>query len=95
MNSKAHIDIENDIQETKDGLFTFILRINNGEIVDYNRIEHIAASYYAGIEQEIITELTATYDNRSGTEESPVRDGDIQRSDKKRGGGSKDIVDHA
>lgn len=40
-NVRAHLDIEKDIEKTGNGLFTFTLRINGGNIVDYNLTEHI------------------------------------------------------
>ena len=47
-NIKPHLDIENDIQKKRNGLFTFNLRINQGQIVDYSKYETITASLYAG-----------------------------------------------
>jgi hypothetical protein len=40
-NIVPHIDIEKDIKETGDGLFTFTLRVNNGNIVDYVNFKNI------------------------------------------------------
>lgn len=40
-NVRPHLDIENDIQEKKNGLFTFTLRTNAGNIVDYNVTETV------------------------------------------------------
>lgn len=40
-NIQAHDDIETDILTLKDGLFTFVLRINGGNIVDYNMVEYV------------------------------------------------------
>ena len=34
-NKQVHFDIDKDILNTKNGLFTFIIRVNNGNIVDY------------------------------------------------------------
>ena len=48
-NVRPHLDIEKDIREKKDGLFTFNLRINQGQIVDYSKYETIVASLYAGL----------------------------------------------
>lgn len=42
-NIQAHVDIENDINKRKDGLFTFVLRISNGKITDYNLMEVVDA----------------------------------------------------
>jgi hypothetical protein len=38
-NWQPHLDIENDLQKKGDGLFTFILRVNKGNIVDYVLME--------------------------------------------------------
>lgn len=45
-NKQAHIDIEHDIQAQKNGLFTFILRVDNNNIVDYNVVEYININKY-------------------------------------------------
>ncbi len=39
-NVQAHTDIEHDIERQKNGLLTFILRVDNGNIVDYNVVEY-------------------------------------------------------
>ena len=38
-NITPHFDIEKDMQEKKNGLFTFILRVNGQNIVDYSLME--------------------------------------------------------
>lgn len=40
LNTPAHLDIERDIQSQRDGLFTVILRVNQGRIVDYVRYKN-------------------------------------------------------
>lgn len=40
-NIKPHADIEVDILERKNGNMTFTLRINSGDIVDYNLVEYV------------------------------------------------------
>lgn len=45
-NKQAHIDIESDIESKKNGLFTLILRVNNGNIVDYQVMEYADAKKY-------------------------------------------------
>jgi hypothetical protein len=85
-NEQAHLDIEQDMQVKKNGLFTFILRVNNGTIVDYNVMECIDATKYDGLEQGIIEELTATYHNQSGDTGDTVRTTHIQyRTEERRG----------
>ncbi len=39
-NLQAHTDIEHDIEKQQNGLFTFILRVDNFNIVDYNVVEY-------------------------------------------------------
>lgn len=63
-NKQAHVDIEHDIQEKKNGLFTFILRINNGNIVDYNVVEYVDTRKYFSVTHVIVQELNITHDNR-------------------------------
>ena len=40
-NVQAHVDIEKDIQDRKNGQFTFTLRIHGGKIADYNVTEYV------------------------------------------------------
>lgn len=40
-NVEAHVDIEKDIKDRNTGQFTFTLRINDGNIVDYNVTEYV------------------------------------------------------
>lgn len=40
-NVPAHLDVEEAIQQRKTGLLTFTIRMNNGDIVDYNRTEYV------------------------------------------------------
>ena len=64
-NVKAHLDIENDVQRKKNGLFTFVLRINNGNIVDYAVIEYVNVQQkYVGVGEITIAQFTVACDNR-------------------------------
>ena len=47
-NIRPHLDIARDIEAKKNGLFTFNLRVNQGQIEDYSKYETISASIYAG-----------------------------------------------
>ena len=38
-NKQAHFDIDKDIIRKQNGLFTFVIRVNNGNIVDYVTLE--------------------------------------------------------
>lgn len=85
-NEKAHMDIEADVQQKKDGLFTFILRVNNGNIVDYNRMEVVDGNKYVGLEQIIIEELASAYSHPEGSGGVGVRTNNTQRRVKERNG---------
>lgn len=61
-NIRPHLDIEKDIQEQKNGILTFNLRINQGNIEDYARFETITASKYQGITITFIEECIITPD---------------------------------
>jgi len=64
-NKQAHLDIEKDIKAKGNGLFTFILRVNNGNIVDYNLMEYTSGkTKYLGITKVVIKKSTLTYHNR-------------------------------
>ena len=39
-NKQVYNDINNDLLLKKEGLFTFVIRINNGNIVDYTVLEN-------------------------------------------------------
>lgn len=57
-NKQAHVDIEHDIQSQKNGLFTFIIRVNNGNIVDYNVVEYADAKKYLVLKSITIQQIT-------------------------------------
>lgn len=48
-NIKPHLDIERDIQQKKNGLFTFNLRINQGNIEDYAKFRTITITEYRSV----------------------------------------------
>jgi hypothetical protein len=60
-NIQPHLDIEKEIEGRKNGLYTFILRINNGNIVDCSWVEYVNAKNYLVLKkvelQEIIIKL--------------------------------------
>ena len=61
-NVPAHLDIERDIKLKKDGLFTFTLRINGGNIVDYSLTEYVDVKRkYLGVTKTVIAKSTVTY----------------------------------
>ncbi len=57
-NAEAHIDIERDIEKQKNGLFTFILRIDNGNIVDYNVVAYADIKSYITLKSIALQEIT-------------------------------------
>lgn len=58
-NVRPHIDIEQDIQTKKGGLFTFTIRVNNGYIVDYSSVEYVNATRdYPNLKKYFTEELT-------------------------------------
>ena len=52
-NQQAHLDIERDIQEQKEGLVTFNLRVNRGEIEDYVGFYTITIAQYPDVVFEL------------------------------------------
>jgi len=94
-NLQPHLDIEKDIQARKNGLFNFIIRVNNGRIVDYNLMEYISARQkYFQLERIIWTELTVAHHHGTGNQIDAVRPDDLQRNDQGRGGEDRDTGDY-
>jgi len=40
-NIQPHLDIEKELQYKKNGLFTFVIRVNSGNIVDLSILENV------------------------------------------------------
>lgn len=79
-NVEPYLDIAKDIKDRGNGLFTFILRINNGKIVDYNVLEYVnAKSKYLRLKELTLTELTLVYNTDQGTGDNALRPDDSQR----------------
>jgi hypothetical protein len=57
-NKRAHLDIEKDIQTQKNGLFTFTLRVNGGNIVDYSVTEYVGPAKYLKLRAVTYQELS-------------------------------------
>lgn len=73
-NIRAHLDIERDIQKTNTGMFTFTIRINDGDIVDYAPVEYIdAKKKYFGLESIIVKEHTVSYHSTKRGRRNKVR----------------------
>lgn len=56
-NKKVHNDIEEDIQRQGNGLFTCILRIHNGKIVDYNVVEYSNIKKYLKLKRIVLERI--------------------------------------
>ena len=89
-NIQPHIDIERDIQEKGDGLFTFNLRINEGSIVDYVQYQTITYELYAGIAVTTVEEPVTSRDSGDGGDITAIRPTVNQRSHTERDSGSVD-----
>lgn len=74
-NVPAHLDIENDIKEKKNGQITFTVRVNAGNIVDYNLVEYVdARTKYISFARVVEVELVTTRHTGSGSSPDPLRD---------------------
>ena len=56
-NKKIHEDIEEDMQKQGNGLYTCILRIHNGKIVDYNVVEYTNIKKYLKLKRIILERI--------------------------------------
>ena len=63
-NVQPHLDIEKDIKAHKDGLMTFTIRINNGNITDYNLMEVTnAREEYLSLKRITYSQYTIAHNN--------------------------------
>jgi len=86
-NQQAHIDIENDIKKRKNGLFTFTIRVNNGNIVDYNVTDHIyVKEKYLRLKRIVLKKLTATHHSRERSPTNALWSDNLQRPTSRWGG---------
>lgn len=76
-NRQAHIDVENEIQSKKDGLFTCIIRVNNGNIVDSVIMEHADSRKYLVLKSITLTQLTISRTDGIRSTSDPVRPDNI------------------
>lgn len=83
-NKQAHLDIEKDIEFQQDGLFTFTLRISNGNIVDYAVVEYADSRKYLKLTKLIIEEYTVPLHPVVGSEKPPIRTDNSQHPVEKR-----------
>lgn len=81
-NVEAYLDIEKDIATKKDGLFTFIIRVNNGKICDYNVLEYINARLkYFRLKEITTTEYVILHNSNGGTKNTTIRPDDSELHD--------------
>lgn len=65
-NIKPHVDIEQDIAKKKNGQVTFTLRINGGNIVDYNLVEYVDIKRkYGQLKRVVVEEYTISHSVRN------------------------------
>jgi len=66
-NVKPHLDLEDTMRKQKNGLLTFTIRLNSGNIVDVNTVEYVnPAAKYGIIKTITITELRISHIDRVG-----------------------------
>ena len=70
-NIPCHLDLEKEITLKKNGLFTFTVRVNSGNIVDFNVVEYVNVSTYQQFAQG---QSTFTFHIRTGSETDSLRD---------------------
>ena len=74
-NIKPHLDMERDIQEQKEGLFTFSIKVNQGNIEDYAKIYTVTRTEYRSVTFSAIQEPAASCNTGTPGEENAVRPG--------------------
>ena len=79
-NRQCHIDIEQDIQKQKNGLFTFIIKLNDGNITDYSVVEYADIRKYLVLKKIIIQELNIAHPLNSGDQSNALRPINIKRT---------------
>ena len=60
-NQQFHIDLEQDIAQRKNGLFTFIVRVHDGAVTDYSLMEYVdAKSKYLSVAEITRTQFVVS-----------------------------------
>lgn len=72
-NIKPHLDIERDIKDTKEGLFTFNLRVSQGNIEDYAQFRTVSVVEYRSISFTLAEQPHIPRDISQGGEANAVR----------------------
>lgn len=91
-NIEAHLDIEKAIREQGNGIFNFVLRLNNGKVVDFSVNEYVTASKFLELKRVIITQLIIASGVIGGNQGNPLGSDVGNGTDKKWGGDGRDSV---
>ena len=83
-NVKPHLDIERSIGVKQNGIFTFNLRVNRGNIEDYVQFETVTYASYQSVIFTSIEECTIASSSGNGSPEDAVRPVDSQRDTSER-----------
>lgn len=78
-NIQAHDDIETEILSQQNGLLTFTLRINGGNIVDYNVVQLVNVREYL-TDPVIVKQSSISLYYRTGSGKDTIRDNNGQRN---------------
>jgi len=81
-NIQPHLDIEREVQAKKNGLLTFILRVNAGNIADFAVIENVDTRIYR--QTITIQKFTFASGHRDGGQPDAVRPDNLQRNNQGR-----------
>lgn len=73
-NIKPHLDIQKGIQDKKNGLYTFTIRVNQGNIEDFSVFETITIKDYTGVTWGW-RQSGISYHSREGSTTSAIRPG--------------------
>lgn len=77
-NIKPHLDLEKEVSTRGDGLLTFTIRVNNGNIVDLNVTEYVNAQRkYGIITGVVITQYRLAHDSRERSASDTLRPDNI------------------
>ena len=62
-NKRVHLDIERDIQKIGNGILSFTIKVNDGDVVDYAPVEYVNRNKYLKLKSIELTELSVSYYN--------------------------------
>lgn len=72
-NIKPHLDIERDIQNKKNGLMTFNLRVNQGNIEDYAKFRTVDVIEYRSVSFTVTKQSPLPHNTGTGSSQDGVR----------------------